>query len=570
MYQDGNLWYLDDINAPEAWDITTGNPDLVIAVIDTGANLNYTDLMENVWTNTKEIPDNGIDDDKNGYIDDIHGWNFNLNNNDLNDYYGHGNMISSMIGAKGNNGTGTTGVVWNAKLMILKMTEPIVGWSNSVNISSAIRYAVDNGAKIINFSNAGGKEELQDPKGLILDALKYADKHGVLFVTAAGNSKNDNDVNSDMLSCYYDRIENIIVVSATDKNREFAESFSSYGKKSVDLAAPGTNMILPSIRSENDSLTLNVMNYLPLGNTNSDWKIYDSNLGEINTTPEKIKQILIDQNGGISESELEQNIIENESDLSSTYIITRGAKTTAVGTNTPFILNGNDGIFSIIYADYSIPEDEKSGITFILTKKPLSSYTSVEELQKDLAEKNGVYQIGEILKGKFIESENSEQIKNLLPSTIPDPIKNDEFKKLYGTEPLYLGVIYSSTSDDGFLKLGRVQLTSNYRVVEVTNSNPEKTFGTSCSTPIVSGVAALVWSANPDLSVAQVKECILSTVDKVPSLEDKTKTGGIVNAEAAVKKAKTMKGENAKSPFPILGILAGIGIAGIIAVKRRN
>mgnify|MGYP000721206288 CR=1 FL=1 len=141
-----------DINAPEAWDLQTGN-DIVIAVIDSGVDYNHPDLRDNIWVNVNEIPDNGIDDDANGYIDDVNGWNFNSNTNDPMDDMDHGTHVAGTIAAVGNNRLGITGVNWKAKIMPLKfMDENGVG-----SVSKAIRaleYAVANGARI---SNIGGE-----------------------------------------------------------------------------------------------------------------------------------------------------------------------------------------------------------------------------------------------------------------------------------------------------------------------------------------------------------------------------------------------------------------------------
>jgi subtilisin family serine protease len=112
-----------DIDAPEAWDIQTGNPNLVIGVIDTGVDYNHPDLVGNIWTNPGEIANDGIDNDNNGYIDDVRGWDFAYNDNNPSDVDGHGTHVSGTIAGKGNNGVGVTGVAWNAKIMPVKFLD---------------------------------------------------------------------------------------------------------------------------------------------------------------------------------------------------------------------------------------------------------------------------------------------------------------------------------------------------------------------------------------------------------------------------------------------------------------
>ena len=133
-----------DIDAPEAWDIQTGNPNLVIGVIDTGVDYNHPDLVDNIWTNPGEIAADGIDNDSNGYIDDIRGWDFAYNDNDPSDVDGHGTHVSGTIAGKGNNGVGVTGVAWNAKIMPLKFLDD-TGSGYTSDAILALNYATAEG-----------------------------------------------------------------------------------------------------------------------------------------------------------------------------------------------------------------------------------------------------------------------------------------------------------------------------------------------------------------------------------------------------------------------------------------
>jgi subtilisin family serine protease len=120
----GSLWGMTKISAPSAWDITTGNASVVVAVIDTGIRYTHDDLAANLWRNTSEIPNNSVDDDNNGFVDDYYGWDFRYNDSDPMDENGHGTHTAGTIGAVGNNGLGVVGVNWNVKVMAIKTTRP--------------------------------------------------------------------------------------------------------------------------------------------------------------------------------------------------------------------------------------------------------------------------------------------------------------------------------------------------------------------------------------------------------------------------------------------------------------
>ncbi len=222
-----------DIDATEAWSRTHGNPALLIGVIDTGIDYLHPDLAANIWTNPGEIPGNGIDDDANGYVDDVHGYNFSGNNGDPMDDYFHGTWVSGVIAGAGNNGIGVTGVAWNAKLVALKFLDS----TGSGPVSSAINamaYANAMGISITNNSWGGGgySQSMKD----VIDA---AGAKGFLFVAAAGNNSDNNDVTPFYPASYASA--NIISVAATDRFDTLA-SFSNYGLTGVDLAAPGVDI----------------------------------------------------------------------------------------------------------------------------------------------------------------------------------------------------------------------------------------------------------------------------------------------------------------------------------------
>ncbi|MFN8944477.1 MAG: S8 family serine peptidase [Pseudobdellovibrionaceae bacterium] len=224
-----------DIGAEQAWDLTTGSKDIIVAVIDTGINYNHPDLAPNMWTNSAEKNGAvGVDDDGNGFVDDIHGYNFVSNNGNPLDDQGHGSHCAGTIGGRGNDGEGVAGVTWESQLMAVKF----LGADGSGTLENAVKsiaYATQMGAKILSNSWGGGgfSQELKD----VIEASNQA---GTIFVAAAGNSSSNND-SAPGYPASYD-VANIISVAAID-NRGALASFSSYGKKKVHVGAPGVNVL---------------------------------------------------------------------------------------------------------------------------------------------------------------------------------------------------------------------------------------------------------------------------------------------------------------------------------------
>ncbi len=219
-----------DIDAPEAWDLATGSHDVVVAVIDTGIDYTHPDLAANMWTNPGEIPGNNIDDDDNGYVDDVYGWNFVDNTSDPMDDHLHGTHCAGTIGAVGNDGNGISGVCWSVKLMALKFLSA-GGSGTASGAVSAVEYATENGAHVMSNSWGGGaaSQALED----VITAANDAD---ALFVAAAGNSGSNNDDTAHFPSSY--EVPNVVSVAANDHD-DAPASFSCYGLESVDLFAPG-------------------------------------------------------------------------------------------------------------------------------------------------------------------------------------------------------------------------------------------------------------------------------------------------------------------------------------------
>ena len=223
-----------DIDAPEAWDYFTGSEEMVVAVIDTGVDYNHTDLANNMWKNTGEIPENGIDDDSNGFVDDVYGYDFYNSDGDPYDDHSHGTHCSGTIGGEGNNGTGVVGVNWKVKIMALKFLSAS-GSGSYANAIASILYATSMGAKISSNSWGGSGYSLA-----LKEAVEYANSQGCLFIAAAGNSAANSDTNPLYPAAY--SCQNIISVAATDHSDNRAW-FSNYGANSVDLGAPGVSIL---------------------------------------------------------------------------------------------------------------------------------------------------------------------------------------------------------------------------------------------------------------------------------------------------------------------------------------
>jgi len=230
-------WNLLRIEAPAAWDITTGSDKVVIAFVDSGIDLCrdepypcHDELKDKIWTNIDEIPGNDFDDDGNGYVDDVHGWDFTVNwHGEPQDDYWHGTFMSSIAAAVTNNGDGMAGVSWGAEIMPIKVFDD--QWLKLWHLAGGIEYAADNGAKIINLSWALTGSDY--PQAL-RTAVNYAHSKGALVVAAAGNS-------FDSSHKYPAALDHVVSVAATDRDDGHLD-FSTYNDK-VDIAAPGVDIL---------------------------------------------------------------------------------------------------------------------------------------------------------------------------------------------------------------------------------------------------------------------------------------------------------------------------------------
>jgi len=471
-----------DIDAPEAWDITTGSHDILIAVIDTGVAYGHPDLAANVWQNTKEIPANGIDDDGNGYVDDVYGWDFIDNDGYPEDLDSHGTHVAGIIASQGNNGAGGSGVMWSARIMALRFLG-VSGSGDVANAAMAIIYAADNGARIINASWGG-----YDRSDTLYYAISYARSKGVLFIAAAGNEAQNSDFAPFYPSGF--ALDNIISVAASDSMDNLAY-FSNYGATSVDLAAPGVGIYstVPVI-SPGAPVTVYSENFdsasgsLPMlgwaqGGVNASWAVTPGT--GVNGT-----NSLEDSPGG-------------------TYLPNTNSWAGYL-TSLPSVKN-NRYIFSCVWKGY-IDTSSLDYFQFNYSYSPDGkSWETVDWTDGDT-------------RGNFV------------------PISTDlitEAGDLY--DRFYIGFGLQS---DGLLQQEGVYIddvTVQRQPLSIGSYSYESQGwnGTSLAAPYVSGAAGLVLSANPSFAYSDVKNILLNSADKKASLAGTSVSGGRLNVFAALR-----------------------------------
>jgi subtilisin family serine protease len=251
QFASSGMYGLSKISAPLAWNLTTGSSTVVVADIDTGMRYTHEDLAANAWVNLGEVPDNGVDDDGNGFIDDYHGYDFRFNDPDPWDEHGHGTHTAGTIGAVGNNLLGVVGVNWNVKIMPIKIYSSTGLDSTSamlVNAYNYVRMMKNRGVniRVTNNSYGGCPEQCSFDKAT-KDALDALGEAGVLNVFAAGNDSADNDITPSYPVSY--DLPSILGVASSTSTDDKASS-SSYGRNTVDLAAPGSGILSTTFDSD--------------------------------------------------------------------------------------------------------------------------------------------------------------------------------------------------------------------------------------------------------------------------------------------------------------------------------
>ena len=481
-----NLWGLNnagdtDIDAPEAWDITQGNINVVVALLDSGVDYRHPDLFNNMWINSGEIAGNGLDDDGNGKIDDVRGWDFVDDDNDPIDSDDHGTHVAGTIAAVGNNGTGITGVSWSAQIMPLRFLDAF-GSGSVADAIEAIDYAIDKGVKIINASYGSYTFSTAER-----DAIARARNADILFVAAAGNENWNNDSATKHYPSSYD-LTNIIAVAATDQSDSRA-SFSNYGATSVDVAAPGTSIF--STRPDrqtvwSDDFDDGDISNWSTGGTNNAWGVTD---------------------------EYNRSFSNSLTDFPySDYI----GGTDSYAQTEPIDLSSSAGSKLIFWWKGDIPE---SGDYFSVQAS--TDGTSWTTLYLKIGSQFGQFWYGTV--PSFVEA-------------------TADLGPYDGSITFYLRFRFQSDLD---LELGEglfvddVEITAADMTYSGTASDYQYFQGTSMATPHVAGLAALIWGLDLGQTYTQIKQRILNGVEVKSGLKGSILTGGRINAFNSVRNVPT-------------------------------
>lgn len=520
-----------DIDAPEAWDVETGSRDVIIAVIDTGVDHRHPDLLHNLWINTDELPGDfvtranalssdgwpevlsffdlnstspvlvdllnefglidgnangfidaddlyaafadGVDPDPvgaTGQVDDLVGWDFFDNDHDPMDPDGHGTHVAGILGAVGNNDVGVAGLGWNITVMPLKVGGS-AGLFTTARLSAAIDYATRNGARIINASWGGN---FFDPA--VRDAISRAGTAGVIFVAAAGNQGNNIDVLPFYPASY--SLANIISVAATDQNDQLV-LFSNFGPQSVDVGAPGTNILSTYVKRMvimSDSMDDGDISEWTHGGDKDSWGITD----ERSHSP---PYSLADSPGGSYANDT-KSWVKRQIDL------TNGSAAVLTG-----LFRGS----SEASADMLFVQTSTNDQDWFFRNIEIS-FNSESSLEQSIS--GSMDDVWRVFKTDIGSLDGSAGF----------------FRFFFDTG----GAIV----DDGwYLDDLAISVTA-----QSTASDLKYLSGTSMGTPMVSALAALILSSNPGLTAAQVKSLIINGVDKKAGLTDKVASGGRINA----------------------------------------
>lgn len=463
-----------DIQALDAWETTTDCSNVVIAIIDSGIDLNHPDLKNNLWTNPGEIAGNGIDDDGNGYVDDIHGWNFVDDNNDVSDSNDHGTHVAGIIGSQGNNAVGATGVCWNAKLMILKFLDHSGTGSASDEID-AIEYAVANNAKIINasFGESGYLTSEQQ-------AIAAAGNAGLLFVASSGNQGFDNASKARDDRIYpgaYDTAA-IINVAASDPDDQLPD-WSVYGAVSVDLAAPGTDI------------------YAAFTNRSRIWSSdFDTGLdgwaltgtwGRVAASPAYLAD-------------------------SPSADYTPNAETTAISPRIDELADHHAAILT-----FSIRGRSETGARLYLetATSGIGPWTGQAIVVTAPSGNSTRYTDG--LSGSYSFWSDAAAMLTGLDNQAAAYIR------------FRFHVDSTSSGDDGW-EIDDIAIHAVHSQYPAPESDHYQFLsGTSAAAPFVAGAAGLLWSRTPGLSNTQIKNALINGVDPLAALDGKVVSGGRLN-----------------------------------------
>jgi len=475
-----------DVNALPAWDTTRG-AGTVVAVVDSGVAADHPDIHDAIWTNTGEIPDNGADDDGNGLVDDVHGWDFWDWDNDPDDFHSHGTHVAGTIAARANNHTGIAGVAPEAKVMPVRVLNDS-NRGRTADVANGIAYAALNGADVINLSVGTPPEPDFPASEAEREALDIAAAHDVVVVVAAMNDSQNNDTgHSPIWPCNFPDA-NLLCVAAIDSDGGLS-SFSNWGAQSVDVAAPGRAIF----------------------SLNPDWYRLDP-----------------------------PGIEEFESGISTRWYGNGGwAGTTA------FAAFGSWSLTDSPAGNYA------NGTT------PWAAMTDGVDLTGQRGCRINYAIRGKVLDGDYFLTGMLDH-NGAAHTTLADSVDthgefetwSDGIAALDG-DPDVHGVFQLITDASGTADGVYVDdLRFICRASEYDGDSYFYNEGTSMATPHVAGVAALVRSAVPGATAAQVAQAIRESAVPLPSLRGKTLTGGRADAPGAIAAARRLADRPPSSPPP--------------------
>jgi subtilisin family serine protease len=552
-FNNGDLWGLQmnpassggsnngAINMPEAWDQVTDCSNVKVAVIDTGVDYGHPELKPNIWINQDEIYPNGLDDDNNGYVDDIIGWDFVQNDNDPMDYAymaagSHGSHVSGTIGAYGNNGQGVTGICWKVKIMPIRVMD-LFGFGTDANLIKGIDYAIDKGANVINLSLGGPEGKDGD---LLYQALSRARDKGILVSCAAGNEgakeyyNNNRDFFLNYPSSY--NLDNIVAVAACIPSGGLAD-FSNYGQDYVDLAAPGSSILSTSLTVE-----------VPEGDGHIDWTdmlIYDeSNPMEKYWSDDRRYPWFygaMDYYGmnfpsfkdgfgyyaPYTNGSLQQIFADQ---LKTGQPFWDSFLTSALITQPIHLTPGTDFSYGIMLTQWSLGAGDVF-VAFIRSGELKSSGLDQDKAENYIWDNSWDY-VG--VGGGYIDIQLAlMSLEKFAGKTI-----QIAFAILSDYAGEGAGVYIFSLPSFGFpaLSIESISTKNGNFIHEYMGLD-----GTSMATPHVSGVAALMKAKDPNITPAEIRQYMIETVTPGANLGDKLVSGGILNAAAALSR---VSGEN--------------------------